>query len=150
MIPNSKAFDGKSWFEHEGKIFRRWYTIDKAVSYELRIRLISSSSPHQQGIALFFSDFRGKLRLNGEPLPVLKGKFKHYVFDEDRISNDGLVLSVQPEKGRLVLGNGSRTPGDSGFECGAFGCAFWMETLSERKNFIAENGAKYLELADIS
>ena len=133
MIPNNRAFNGKSYFEHDGKTFRRWYSIDKVGHYKLKINVISTKSVHKQGIALFFSDFKGNLLLNGENLPVLKGKFKHYVFDEDIVSAHGLILSVQAEKGMLVLGNGSRTPGDGGFECGAFGCSFWTEALSENK-----------------
>ena len=133
MIPNSRAFNGKSWFEHDGKTFLRWYTIDKEGIFKLKINVIATKSAHKQGIALFFSNFKGKLHLNGKNLPVLKGKFKHYVFDEDTIPGDGLILSVHAEAGHLVLGNGSRTPGDGGFECGAFGCAFWIETLAENK-----------------
>lgn len=131
MIPNNIAFNGKSYYEHDGKIIRRWYTIDKDGHYDIIIRIISTKSNHMQGIALFFNDFRGTLRLNGVSLPVLKGKFKHYVFRENQIQADGLTLSVLAEKGHLVLANASQTLGNGHFECGAFGCAFWTETIAE-------------------
>ena len=131
MIPNGKAFNGKSYFEHNGKIIRRWYAIEKDGNYDLIIKIISTNSAHMQGIALFFSEFKGKLQLNGKSLPVLKGKFKHYVFSENQIQPDGLTLSVLAEKGHLVLANGSQLLDDGHFECGAFGCAFWIEILAE-------------------
>lgn len=129
MIPNSRAFDGKTFFEYEGKTFYRWHHIRKTGSYTLRFRIISTKSPHRQGIALFFSDFKGKLWLNDEPLPVLKGKFQHYTFKVGEITDNVFTLMVKAENGSLVFANASERIEIESFTCGAFASAFWIETL---------------------
>lgn len=127
MIPNSKAFNGKSFYECDGKIIYRWHKILRLGDYQINIRVVQINSNHKQGIALFFSDFKGKVKLNGAALPVLKGKFQHYTFKQDDILNKEIVLTVHAESGSLVIGNASQMPGDECYECGAFGCAFWIE-----------------------
>ena len=130
MIPNSKAFDGKSSYEYDGKIVQRWYRLAQMGQYLLRIVFVSSNSPIRQGIALFFSDFNRNLLPTGEDLPILKGKFKHYTFMQDQVPNGTILLSVDAEEGKLILANGSEQE-NVGFDCGAFGCAFWIETIEE-------------------
>ncbi len=133
MIPNSKAFAGKTFFEHGGKTFYRWHKICILDNYKLVFRFIQTNSVHRQGIALFFSDFKGRISLNGCNLPILKGRFKHYVFKEDEFPDNQFILSIHAESGALIIGNASETTGYMGFECGALGCAFWTEQLSENK-----------------
>ena len=130
MIPNSRAFNGKSFFEHNGKTFQRWYTIQKDGAYELRFKIISTNSVHRQGIALFFSEFSGQILLNGDPLAVPKRAFQHYVFREGEFPNNEFVLSVQAKSGALMIGNASERAETGKFTCGAFGCAFWIEQMN--------------------
>lgn len=127
MIPSSKAFNGKSFYECDGKIIYRWHRIPRLGDYQISIRVVQINSNHKQGIALFFSNFKGRVKLNGATLPVLKGKFQHYTFKQDDILNNEIVLTVHAESGSLVVGNASQMPGDEYYECGAFGCAFWIE-----------------------
>ena len=129
MIPNDRAFGGKTFIEYEGKTFYRWYHIRKTGSYTLRFRIISTKSAHRQGIALFFSDFKGELWLNDEPLPVLKGKFQHYTFKVGEITDNVFTLMVKAENGGLVFANASERIEIGSFTCGAFASAFWIETL---------------------
>lgn len=129
MIPNSKAFNGKPSYEFDGKTYYRWHRINNKGDYTLCFRIKSTNSDHQQGIALFFSNFKGYVCLNGNDLPILKGKFKHYTFREGEIPNDEFCLTVHAEEGYLFFGNASQSPGSSRFECGALGCAFWIEEI---------------------
>ena len=131
MIPNGKAFNGKTFFEHEGKKYYRWHNIQRLGDYQLHFRFIKVNSPYQQGIVLFFSNFKGSIALNGKKLPTLKGKFQHYTFRQDEIPNNEFTLSVHAEDGSLIIGNGSQILGDACLECGSLGCAFWIEELDE-------------------
>lgn len=131
MIPNNKTFNGKAICEHEGTTYYRWYPIQKKGNFQLNFRIIQTNSPYMQGIALFFNDFKGSIMLNDKPLPILKGRFKHYTFVQNQIKDNEFTLSVQAEYGSLVIGNASGRPGISSLECGAFGCAFWIETLND-------------------
>ncbi len=131
MIPNSRAFNGKSSYEFDGKTVYRWHHIHRKGDYNLHFSIKSINSNHKQGIALFFSNFKGRIFLNGDTLPILKGKFKHYTFKEDEISNGEFILNVHAEEGHIFFGNASEVPGNNGYECGAFGCAFWIEMIGE-------------------
>ena len=131
MIPNSKNFNGKTVCECEGKTYYRWYPIQKHGDFQLKFRIVRTSSPYKQGLALFFSDFKGLVFLNGKNLPILKGKFKHYTVVQDQIKENELTVSVHAECGSLVIGNASEIPGANYLECGAFGCAFWIENLND-------------------
>ena len=59
MIPNDRAFNGKTSYEFDGKTYFRWYYIKNTGDYFLRIKIISTDSVNKQGITLNFS---------GEPL----------------------------------------------------------------------------------
>ena len=130
MIPNDRAFNGKSMFEHEGKVYQRWYYIEKHGNYRIRFKIVSTNSPHRQGIALFFSDFKKSMELNGEKLRVLKG-FKHYVFKEGEFENDEFILTVNATEGCLTFANASEDPILKTYKCGAYCCAFWIEQISD-------------------
>ena len=131
MVPNDKAFDGKSSFQCNGRNYYRWHNIRATGDYRLHFRIVQTNSPYKQGIALFLSKFKGTLALNGKRLPVLKGKFAHYIFKEDWFPDGEFMLSVHSEEGNLVIGNASERPEVGSFTCGAFGCAFWIESLNE-------------------
>ncbi len=114
---------------YEGKTCCRWFHLEEPGDYELHFRILSTNAAYRQGIALFYSSFQGKTFLNGNQLPVLKGRFQHYVFKENEISNREMVLKVHMESGKLVFTPASETAGGHGFECGAFGSGFWMEQV---------------------
>ena len=128
MIPNNRAFDGKNNFQHDGITYYRWHYLHRRDKYSMRFRLVSTDSPHKQAIALFFADFKGALFLDRKPMKILKG-IRHYIFDEDHL-RAGFEISVNCEEGFLFFGNASQT--DVGtYHSGAFGCAFWIEVLSD-------------------
>ena len=129
MVPNDKAFDGKQSYEDNGKTIFRWHYVRDIGDYQLQFRFISTNSPYKQGIALFFSEFGGRVWLDGVPLTVPKGKFRHYVFKEGELSNNQFTLSVQCETGYLYFGNASERPELGIFTCGSLGNAFWIENL---------------------
>ena len=131
MIPNSKAFNGKTSFEYEGKTYYRWHKISERGSFTLRFKIVEINSKNKQAIALFFSDFKGTLALNGKKLPVLLNKFQHYLFKQDDLLNNEFVLSVCAEHGSLVLGNASERAETPVYTCGAFGNAFWIESIAQ-------------------
>ena len=130
MIPNDRAFNGKIFFEYDGKIFYRWHHLKMAGNYTILFRVVSTKSEHKQGIALFFSDFAGSIFFNGEKMKPLKG-FQHYVLTEDKISSTGIEISVQAESGYLFFGNGAEDESGTCFKAGAYGCAFWIEIISD-------------------
>lgn len=131
MIPNDKSFNGKSSVQCDNRYYYRWHSIQATGDYQLRFRIVQTNSPHKQGIAVFFSKFKGTLALNGKLLPVLKSKFAHYTFREDEFPDREFELSLHVEEGNLVIGNASEKPETGLFTCGAFGCAFWIELLNE-------------------
>lgn len=130
MIPCDASFNGKDSYEWDGKTIRRWYFINQLGDYKLKFKIVSTNSEHRQGIALFFSDFKGHIESDGESLPILSG-FKHYVFKENEIPNNEFTLCVHAESGGLFWGNASERETLGTFTCGAFSCAFWPETIGE-------------------
>ena len=129
MIPNDRAFNGKEFFEFSGKKYYRWYYLNFDRDYCFCFRIISTKSNNKQGITLHFADFKGNILCNGRPMAIPKNKFGNYLFKADDIVNDEVSVSVQPREGRLFLGNASER-GELGiFTSGAFGCAFWIETI---------------------
>ena len=52
------------------------------------------------------------------------------MFNENELSVKDVVLSVHAESGALFLGNASERPEIKTFTCGAFGNAFWIETIA--------------------
>lgn len=128
MIPNDKAFNGKSSFEYDNKTYCRWYYLKQSGNYKVKINYVSSNSNNEQGVALFFSNFEGKIQLNGEQLKVLKG-FKHYVFYERDIKEKGVELTVDNKNGYLFFGTGANEKGL--FRCGSLACAFYTEEIAE-------------------
>ena len=129
MIPCARTFDGKNFYEYEGITYYRWYYLKERFNYKMRVKFVSTNSVHRQGIALFFGEnFVGELKLNGKTLENLKG-FQHYVFKEKEFENDEFELEVHSTEGYLFFANSSDENGYS--KCGAYHCAFWIETISE-------------------
>ena len=128
MIPSDKTFNGNEFYEHDGKRYYRWYNLKIDKPYIVNFKLISSNSVNKQGIVLFFSDFQGELYVNNHKVKILKG-FKHYLFKTQDLETNDLELQVYPNKGHLFFGNASEDPKGIGYECGAFGCAFWIEAI---------------------
>lgn len=131
MIPSDKAFDGKLFYEDNGKTYFRWYNLKIDKTYVVRFKLVSTKSIYNQGIALFFSEFQGEFFINNQKAKVLKG-FKHYLFKTQDFEKDFLELRVCPQNGYLFFGNASEDSRSVGYECGAFGCAFWVEQLDQQ------------------
>ena len=96
----------------------------------MKFKLVSTNSANNQAIALFFSDFQGELYINGKKAKILKG-FKHYLFKTQDFENESLELHVCPQNGYLFFGNASEDINSIGYECGAFGCAFWIEIIDQ-------------------
>lgn len=142
MIPSDKTFNGKTFYEYDGKTYYRWYNLKIEKPYVVSFRLISSSSANKQGIALFFSDFNGELYINNQKVKNLRG-FKHYLFKAQDFENEALKLHVYPQDGFLFFGNASENPKTTGYECGAFGCAFWIEPISPDINRFHCNDHEY-------
>ena len=130
MIPSDRTFDGKMFYEHEGKTYYRWYNLKIDKTYIVSFKLVSTNSANKQGIALFFSDFQGELYVNNKKTKILKG-FKHYLFKTQDFETSALELRVCPQNGYLFFGNASEDPQSVGYECGAFGCAFWIEQIDQ-------------------
>ena len=128
MIPSDRAFNGKRFYEYDGKTFYRWYHLEKLGEYQVRLKIISTKSNNLQGIAMFFSDFKGSISLNGENIQILKG-FKHYVFKDGQFPNNEMLFVVHAKSGHLLFNNASQE--GEFFSCGAFGCAFWIENIAE-------------------
>lgn len=132
MIPNDRAFNGKSSYEDNGKTITRWHQIKYEGEYQLQFRFVSVNSIYRQGIALFFSEFAGQVLLDGVPLKIPKNVFGHYVFREDEFPSKEFILSVCVEKGYLFFGSASERPELGIFTSGAFGNAFWFEEISDK------------------
>ena len=128
MIPCDRAFNGKNFFEYDGKKFYRWYHLEKLGEYQVKLKIISTKSKNLQGIAMFFSDFNGSVSLNGENIPILKG-FKHYIFKDGEFPDNEMFFIISAKSGHLVFSNTSQE--GAFFHSGAFGCAFWIKIISE-------------------
>lgn len=131
MVPCDKSFNGNTFYEHNGKTYYRWYNLKFDTTFIVRFKLVSTKSAFNQAIALFFSDFKGDLYINNQKVKILKG-FKHYLFKTQDFETDFLELRVCPQNGYLFFGNASEDPRGIGYECGAFGCAFWIEILDQQ------------------
>ncbi len=129
MIPSDNSFDKNSSYEDNGRTIFRWHHVHRKGGYQLYFRIVSTNSVHRQGIALFFSDFKGKVLLNGMQLKIPKGVFGHYVFKEGEFPNNEFVLSVHAEEGHVFFGNASEREEIGLFTCGAFSNAFWLEQI---------------------
>ena len=143
MVPNERAFNGKTSYEFDGKTFFRWYYIKNIGDYLLRIKIISTNSINRQGITLNFSNFVGSITCNGMSLPVPKGKFSHYLFKDGDAANNEFILSVHVEQGYLFLGNASERREIGMFTSGSFGNAFWIEQLSSTRSRFHCNDHEY-------
>ena len=129
MIPCDRTFNKKDYYEDDGKIVYRWHHIEKSGDYQINIKIISTNSEILQGIAMFFSDFKGSISLNGDDIQILQGLFKHYVFKDGQFPNNEMLFIVHAKSGQLVFANASQE--GEFFRCGAFGCAFWIENISD-------------------
>ena len=129
MIPSNRTFNGKSIVEIDGIKYYRFCNLEISGSFSLRFRFLSRCSINRQAIMLFFSKpFKGKLFYNSNKLDILSG-FKHYLFVEGEEKNNEFVLHGTMDEGYLLIGNASEETG-LGFDGGAFGCAFWIEFLT--------------------
>lgn len=158
MIPNDKAFNGKSFFEDNGTIFYRFIRIEKKGNYQLRFKFIKVNSLYKQGIAIGFSKnpvFKGSIHLNGERLEKAK-KRVNYVIEEGMFPNNEFTLSIQNEEEFITLSGASDFLGDysglldkvskltgksqlenKSFTSGVtaanmYGNAFWIEVISDK------------------
>lgn len=131
MIPSDKTFSGRQFYDDDGKKVFRWHYFKELGDYRLCFRVISSNSAFKQGFSLFFSDFQGEVKANNALLAIPKGKFGHYLFTEDDIRENGLVLDVHTERGCIFIGNSSERPELGIYTCGAFGNSFWIEAVDK-------------------
>ena len=143
MIPNDKAFNGKDCFDNNGKTIFRWYYVRNLGNYQIRLKIVSTNSIYRQGIALFFSNFKGKVIYDGKSLEIPTNKFKHYLFKDGDTHNNEFVLSVHAEVGALFIGNASERSEIGMFTCGAFGNSFWVEPLATNSQRFHCNDHEY-------
>jgi len=119
-------------YEKNGETVLNWFHVEKLGKYRVRVKVLDIRSERRQGLALFFQEFKGKIYKNGIPLDIPKGLFKHYVFRQEELLRDELLLEVTADSGCLVFANASNVDFDhDGFECGAMGREFWIEILAE-------------------
>ena len=130
MIPSDASFDGKNYYEYNGRTYYRWYYLKRKGDYDLKFKIVSTNSKYLQGISLNFANFKGKILLNGQNLPVPKGVFQHYIFRENEFPKNEFCLSVRVDDGDIFLANASQRDSGDNFSFGAFSYAFWIETLS--------------------
>lgn len=131
MIPCDKAFGGKSFFEFQGRTFYRWHYIRKLGDYTLRLKIISTNSPHGQGVAICFSKFQGTLVINGQVLPIPKKRFGHYIVKDGDAPDNTFDLELHVESGCIFLGNASERKEIGTYTCGSFANAFWIEEFAK-------------------
>ena len=161
MIPNGRAFDGKTFVEADGKTFYRCYGIERQGKFRLIFRVVAIDSPYKQGIAFALSNksaFKGTIHINGENWPIDKRKrmvhvipvsletpYNQCVLDVDvregslRIANASNFLDDYPEMIEKISAQTGRSREQfrgstftSGFSAtNLYGNAFWMEQISE-------------------
>ncbi len=160
MIPNNRAFNGKSYYEFNGKRIFRYQDIQMTGDFELKIKFISVDSPHKQGVALSFFGkprFVGDVFLNGKRFERHRIKEPYYVFEEGVFQDNEFTLRIHIENGGVAISNASDIVGDypglaeklssftgrehgeiksftSGFTAVTlYGNAFWYERISENR-----------------
>lgn len=161
MIPNDRAFNGQETFEEEGKIFYRFYRIDKKGKFRLTIRVVSTNSKYRQAIAFSLSTepkFKGGLFINGQKFMQEKKK-NNYVMPVTPPDKIEIVMEFDIVEGYVCIANASDFLDDypeiieristqtgrtreqfrgcsytSGFSASyLYGNAFWMEQLSDNQ-----------------
>lgn len=131
MIPNNRAFNGKPTYEDNGKIISRWHRLGIKGDYQLHFRFISVNPERKQAVALFFSNYVGEVRWNGQLLTVPQNAFGHYLFKMEDFPDRQFTLCVCAREGELVFGNASLRPEVGTYTCGSFGNAFWIEKVDD-------------------
>lgn len=160
MIPNDRAFNGKNFFQENGKNFFRYERIEKKGKYTLKLKFIAVNSPYKQGIAIRFSrnpEFKGKILINGIRLTKPRKKHLSYIIREGLFTDNEVKLEILIEDGFIAFCNASNLLADYSdlpnkmtemidkkseqFESKGFtssfsashmyGNAFWVEPLSE-------------------
>lgn len=160
MIPNKKAFDGKSCFEADGKTFYQTYKIPQQGRFQLKLRIVAINSHYRQAIAFGFShspDFISTLYINSKEFAPEKRKLLSYIIPVSLAENSNVVFDLDIAQGHFYLANASDFLDDypglaekisaqtgrareefrgnsyaSGFNtAGLYANSFWIETLSD-------------------
>lgn len=160
MIPNNRAFNQKSSFECDGKVYYRYRTLAEIGKHVLKIRFLHVDSPYKQGVVFSLSkEFKGKVFFNGKRLAKPKRASESLlVVEEGSMQNNEFELKLYIECGCVLISSASDLLGDypswrdlpamkdknmeamrsyvSGFTAGAFGDkanAFWVEQVTENR-----------------
>ena len=160
MIPCNRAFNQKSFYEHEGKTYYRYRIIAEEGEHLLRFRFLHVDSPYKQGIVFTLSrEFKGKLFLNGKRLAKPRRASESLlVVEEGSFPDNTFELKMLVESGSVLISSASDLLGDypslrnlpvmkdkdmeamrsyvSGFTAGAYGDsanAFWIEEAAENR-----------------
>ena len=162
MIPNNQAFNGKEYFEENGKLFYRSYKIEGIKKYKLHIQINSINSPYHQAIAFSLSTtprFKGHILINGISFDTKKTQ-QAYVMPVEFPYKTIITMEVDVEEGYIRIANASDFLDDypdliekisaqtgrtrenfrgcsyaSGFSAGfLYGNAFWIEEISDNKH----------------
>ena len=160
MIPCNRAFNQKSFYEHEGKTYYRYRIIAEEGEHLLRFRFLHVDSPYKQGIVFTLSrEFKGKLFLNGKSLAKPRRASESLlVVEEGSFPDNTFELKMLVESGSVLISSASDLLGDypslrnlpamkdkdmeamrsyvSGFTAGAYGDsanAFWIEEAAANR-----------------
>ena len=129
---NIEDLKDKNCYTENGEAILNWFHIDKMGSYRIKIENIMVHSERRQALALFFTDFHGKILLNGNSLKIPKGIFQHYLFKQGEEFKNGMLLEVTANSGGIVFATASNEKATPDFfHSGAMGREFWVEILAE-------------------
>ena len=159
MIPSQRTFANRECVEEDGRMYYRYYKIEKQGRFRLKIRVISINSPYFRGIAFSLSSspkFKGTLLLNEQKFKLDRKQFV-YVMPVSLPDRNEIVMDFDVAEGHILLSNASDFLDDypeliekvsaqtgrtreqfrgctyvSGIAPGfLYGNAFWLEKLSD-------------------
>lgn len=87
---------------YTGNTFR----IEKAGTYQLKLRCISSVDSIEQGLLISLLSFKGKLSIDGDEYPMPKRKYPKVLISQEDFQTD-LEIQVTLAEGSVVIMNAS-------------------------------------------
>ncbi len=132
MTPFSVLFGDNIEMEYKGKKIIKLFRFCEKGRFILKFDYVKSNAKNDQSLVIFFTDFKGKMMVDGKEIKPHSKSFPQISFWKGK-PKPTICLDLIIESGRIAIANRGQSEDSEFYHSLVFGCAMMPEQISENK-----------------
>jgi len=131
-LPFSVLFGDDIEMEYKGKKIIKLFRFGEKGRFILKFDFVKSNAENDQALVVFFTDFKGKITVDGKTIKPRGKAFPQLRFWEGNPKKT-ICFDLIIESGRIAIANRGQSEDSEFYHSLVFGCAMMPEQISENK-----------------